>query len=51
MADQNTTVTDAALTDALLAERRKFWGMWTRAVTGAAIVITLLLIALRVLVA
>jgi hypothetical protein len=51
MADQTTTVTDAALQDALLAERRKFWGTWTRAVTAAAIVIALLLIVLRVFVA
>jgi len=51
MADRTTSTNDAALQDALLAERRKFWGTWTRAVTGAGIVVTLLLIALRVFVA
>ena len=51
MADQTTTISDVALQDALLTERRKFWGMWTRAVTGAAIVVTLLLIVLRLFVA
>ncbi len=51
MADQTTSVTDAAVQDALLAERQMFWSMWTRAVTGVAIAIALVLIALRVLLA
>lgn len=48
MADHVQTVTDVALEADLLADRRRFWGTWTRAATGAAIVIALILIALRV---
>ena len=48
MAEHAQTVTDVALEADLLADRRRFWGSWTRAVMGAGIAIALLLIAMRI---